>query len=93
MGVGRSGWGSEASLRGGAGDGLLNMLISFLSMLISLPRNGQGNTPWQHLDNPKQRTDAKDAHQHIQLVSVELDAAAHMQRQITPASPPNCGHT
>jgi hypothetical protein len=87
MGLGRSGWGSEASSTGGSAGGsaggFLNILISFLNIPISLPHSPQGNNPCQHLDDQQQRTEAEDPHQRIQLFTVELYAATHVQRQIT----------
>jgi hypothetical protein len=65
---------------GGSGACLLNNLISFLSMLISLAHSRQGNNPCQHLDEQQHRTTAEDTREPIQLGAVEPDAAAHVQR-------------
>jgi hypothetical protein len=54
---------------GGSGFGLLNMLISFLSMLISLPRSHESHNPCQHLDHQQQHTEAESCHEHIQLLN------------------------
>ena len=67
---------------GGSGVDLLNILISFLSMLISLPRSHECHNPCQHLDHQQQRTEAEDRHQRIQLLTVEIGTTTHMQRQV-----------